>query len=1515
MAGGGKVEQLELAFMLNAKSVEQASKALQTEIEKGLGAVSFDAMRRNADVASKQIGETLKKALTQELTVDTSKLDRQLADYHSKRIKIEQQVATEVAKSSSSAAKQDDKQGKSRLSAIRNIFKQEKMLLTERKKAWAAVNNMAKKHLGLLNKMGGKSGGPGAVGGKGKAKGGKKGGFLGKLAGGGKAMAGMGKAAGMLGKVGALLGPVVGMLGAVVAGLGAAAAAIGAVVGVIMGIVAVIMAADSKMKEFNKSLLSTVGGADMLGQGFDSATDSIDAMRDAAINMQFSLRSLAKDNIEVIKTLHEHGSTIREMTNDMTSAKSALTGYGQAMSLVINTSRMIGESASTVAQNMATQSEELGLTLETVAEKFSTIGRFAMESGFSTKRFFSMVIQATSGMSMYNVRLEEASALLVRIGKILGQKTGGEFLSTLSKGFVDESMTARFKRVKLAGVGRTKATVTRSAENTADAFVKDLAKNKKFGDITMGSIGLAGGDKTLGTMDKKELVKVLKDLSPTQQKKMLAKFHMEATKRDAAAADGMRNRLTVLANISEASKGGLTNMAKNLDQLDMGGKLNMLRDSMKGMFPGKEIHELSALQLAALESATGMQGEQLRQMRNLTQAFDGNYEVMKDMAKEVEKNGYTVEKDGVKRDMTAKEISASQRAQVKAYGAVVGMNGKMLAATLDSKGNVQITKDANGVERVVGSIEDYYQSQGARVEHQTQVANFSEDKELSREIADNTFSIADALNAGITMVLNQIFKVVQGILTSIVGDNSFKSTLEAQSRYSKVATKTNRDIQILSREIRKKEKAAAQEKDFNKAQTMKQEVEEMKDKRETMNIKYQGAKYAANNAFNADGTPNMNANLGTGASGFISRTQGSYASYGDGGLPRGMLKEAQANPEFMDMLKQAAPRRFARQEGWKTEAEQMGYTEEQIATSKAARVTTGRNIHNANLVTQSINADQDMTAFTIKDPDRAGGFSSPDNPMSGDAVHGSFHTQDVHGIDVPGHGAITNKQRQDAWKEDAPEVVTGRMLHDFKDPNRSRKEAGTTWTGASDAPSNISGVSITGEGSTYKHRGIGVSSENLRNTDTRRTLRIRGRDDEVTSHGQALSGGVAGTFRTHQPQAITSIGQTTTHLAPSDASYATFNSDAAGNATNRSAEDINAEMAEMAIWMQGLGLNLEKVTDSIAVTYSPGVTDGKLDRRGQSTTGYVTAEQSKKDKDGKTADARGSGYAQANLSNDMNTSFRGAEGGGDIIHMFKLLEKQVAAGYAGQKEDGDDYTTEDLKKDFVKATLEVGADKMSQKKFEDWMAANQRGPWDNIKKSKDEQEKVRKYARNAEKVRKEIKKLLAEGKTEEAEAKKSELSRNAATFLGLDPTGDAAKNLAKGEAGSLNTPDSPASMYKRLDNDDPRKALLLKDFKSLGVDMNTLQDFIYQGGSQGGVIRPINTKDEFIGMKPGGAVDQATGGVGGGGSVFVYVCQEMDLEKVKQAVYAGARMTGPGGSKKAWAGKGNFGHPMKKFKA
>lgn len=1503
-----KVEQLELSFMLNAKSVEQAGTALRSEIEKGIGAVSFDALRRNAASTTKKIGDDLKKALTQEISIDTKQLDKSLSRYQAQRLKIERQIAAEVGKGGKGRVKGEADVGNLRMRELRKLIKAERRLFKERTRSMNEMNRGARQYLSTMKKAAKYGGGGGGIGGGGfvqnmmggggrsrgvkgpKIAGGKKGGgFMGKM------MGGVGRAgAGAMAKAGPMMAKGAAAMGTAAAALGAAAVAIGAVVGVIAGLLAVIVAADSKMKDFNKSLLSTVGGADLMTGAADGATQSIENLRNAAIGAQFRLKSLAKDNIEILKTLHEHGSTVREMAKDTADATTAMQGYTQAMQMVLTYSRMIGESASTVAQNMATSGEELGLTLEGVSKRFSSITKMAMESGFSTKRFFSMVIQATSGMSMYNVRLEEASGLLVRIGKILGQKTGGEFLQSLSKGFVNESMQQRMKRVMLTGKGNTKEAMTHSAKSTAEDFQNKLVDGDlkvKFSDL-----GIEGqGDKKLTDVGADELRKILSKLDPKQAAMVTAKMNEKAIAEGKdGIADGLRQKLQTLISISQGSKGGLQNMAKNLDALDMGGKLNMLRNSMKTMFPGKEIYELSALQLAALESATGMQGEQLQQMRELTQGMDGNFKVLQQTAKE-----------GYKKGISKEDLEKQQKAQIKAYGAYVNTSGEIVAATISEGGHILDTeeRDENGkmVVKKIKDLTEYYQSQGGRLDRQMEAENFNEDRYIAEEIAANTWSIADMLSAGITQILNMIYGVVRGILNA-VGNGDYNSALKTQKQAHDQARRKSGEQRTLDKEIRELKKALAGEKDETKAKSLEGQIRAKTIKSELLGMEIDDARKVADSVFAADGSVDKKAIQVQERAGWVSRLFGGNSTQTavfdplSGGLDLGVstaqVNKTLSNKEAAEDFKKRAPTAYAAMVAQQNA--DLATTDEQFAKGQRVAQDHASNVVDAvgapssqvildtsstsNTMGTSKNVPVPMNAgdmtrgdvFTRKSVDLSGAPNASTtgiNTASPLTMHNAFNPEMGHGWAGAGHGAGWVYPQ---FNMDGDGNV---WTYEMEDGKRDYNEYG----GAEES-NRVSGwgrwIDPYTHGGTWDNAGV---KSDLTSTTGITDFELK--PTQVDKH-MAPAHTFAASWRADQSYAHKATARV---VDPQTAQH------------YRSGADVVANMN----FLEGMGFDMDKGMDKATITRAPEVnhdgtyTDpvGKKVKSWDETEATDPAAMARQISRTPTKDDAG--------KNRGAVSLRPADEGQNVMKWYGEMKTQAKrnaaiggkAGQIGEKDDGSAYTLADLHEHMKAASEELG-NQMTLKQFQDWMAKNQSGPWKSIKENQ--------KANNKALIALNRMKQIMEDEKKDPDAKKKEIAGQLSSYLGFGNS--MTSRLARG-----GTPASGSNQFNKLKAAAANDAFVQKALGELGISNPALQDFIYQGGSRGGVITPIHGQDSFIGMRPRGPVDNAMGSAGGQATINVHVYEGVSMEKVKQAIYTAARTVGVGGRVQNRSGHGNFG--------
>ena len=681
---------------------------------------------------------------------------------------------------------------------------------------------------------------------------------------GGKGAMNAGKAMG--GKAGKLLGGV----GKVMTKLGPALLVIGGVATAVIGLVKAIGAVQDKAFELNKEILNTHGAAEMAAGGFGQVAKSLRDMRKAAVDNQWALGAMADEQIRIVGAFGEAGVMLREMTVNIENSEQAMRDYGRATSHALAYSRLLGENSAKVATDMASYMEDLGLTIEGVATRFAEVTKHAQESGFGVKRFFSMVIQATSGMSMYNVRLSEAAALLVRIGKILGSKVGGDFLDTLGKGFVNESMQDRIKRVKLTGTKRTKRIMTRSRENTANSFGTKMQEAANAGQLggdsrdgtttpdwvraqndsggSAGTVDYAALGDQIGLTgfsgsSADDLAQAIAATSGREQAQLISAFE-GATARTVERDDGtlvtetndeMTRQLQTLVNLAQGSEGGLTNMAAHLDDLDMGGVMNMMMNSAKTLFPGKELYELSAIQLAAVENSTGISGEQLRVMRRLSQQMDGDFQELQRIA--LEQTEVT--------DQTMRE-------QIAQFGGFINENGQFVAGAIvddlpqavagatavalvdtNAAGDKVAMSDA-GSER---AREGFVQAIGSTMDDAVAAGMVDENLALSREIAENTFSLSNYMESGIGWIMERLYGAVEAIKNWLFGkDDDGAARVQAGEELRRGSEGLATQDRALRGSIQEKRRGLRTEEDPEKRRAIEAEITALEGERENVRV-------------------------------------------------------------------------------------------------------------------------------------------------------------------------------------------------------------------------------------------------------------------------------------------------------------------------------------------------------------------------------------------------------------------------------------------------------------------------------------------------------------------------------------------------------------------------------------------------------------------------------------------------------------------------------------------------------
>jgi hypothetical protein len=240
------------------------------------------------------------------------------------------------------------------------------------------------------------------------------------------------------------VGATIAGLGKFMVGMGATLAIIAGVAGGIALLVKVILDADSAIKDMNKSMIE----AGIAGQEFGTNVEQgMDWVRSAfsgkgAIDYLNEFGTTTKENIAILGAFQKAGTTFTELTAGIEDSAKAQERLRDAARSAVVYSKLLGESSDKVAGDMAKMAEETATTLEGVRDRFSEIAAAAKQSGFDTKRFYGMVLEVTTGMSMYNVRLQDTIGLLMQAGKVLGPDAGKAWAMSL-KGHAEESTRDR----------------------------------------------------------------------------------------------------------------------------------------------------------------------------------------------------------------------------------------------------------------------------------------------------------------------------------------------------------------------------------------------------------------------------------------------------------------------------------------------------------------------------------------------------------------------------------------------------------------------------------------------------------------------------------------------------------------------------------------------------------------------------------------------------------------------------------------------------------------------------------------------------------------------------------------------------------------------------------------------------------------------------------------------------------------------------------------------------------------
>lgn len=484
--------------------------------------------------------------------------------------------------------------------------------------------------------------------------------------------------------------------------MSAGAVAFTAVAAALALFVAYGKAADDYQSRLNKTLLEGASVADIMGVAYQEGArsslelaDTMQAARKASVDTAVQFRMSTEETARVLQDLNSAGITYKRIVDGAQTAAEAQYRFAEAINRTITYSSLLGVSVSELASYQNTLMKDVNMSLDRTFDVFAAINEASMASGMSTKTFFTAISQATSGMALYNVRIDQAIGLIKSFGEIVGETDAGKVLGDLTgKKGIDERLRIAAAAIETVGLEKVQDLFRRTTEAGAAEFQRSFSKDsdailkvfRDFGQEALGR-GLLSGD----AAERAEATKALATLPDDIRERI--KAGMGGVQGGAAS-----RAFGAFALSAKGTVGGVDETAGVMNKLDMAGKILMMDYQARALEAQGQPLE-SATSKATLQQflgALGLDEDQLepilryRQYADMVESIRGGKGTQTDK-ETLERLGFTVQDDKVmKGDDEIRDLA----------DVVYGLG----VATAESEESKQARADAVQRQRMQGTI-------------------------------------------------------------------------------------------------------------------------------------------------------------------------------------------------------------------------------------------------------------------------------------------------------------------------------------------------------------------------------------------------------------------------------------------------------------------------------------------------------------------------------------------------------------------------------------------------------------------------------------------------------------------------------------------------------------------------------------------------------------------------------------------------------------------------------------------
>jgi hypothetical protein len=532
-------------------------------------------------------------------------------------------------------------------------------------------------------------------------------------------------------------------------GSGAIMAVGGAIAGVVAGLgilLAAFIAVDKKVKEFNKGIIRSHGALSLMRLGGGDLNKGLQVVKHTVMDLTGTLGLSEQEATDLLDTLDKGGLTFSRLTQGARNATQQQEMLTQSLRDINAIAGASGVSLSEYTDNLTNYVNDLAMSTQTVNDSFASIASMASESAFGTRRFYSMVVQATAGQASLNTRLEDTGDLLLRMSKILGAKKATEVVAGAK---LSDKSTADLTKMVIQSKGGMRRVIEQEARTSAG----NLSRQAYGG----GSGAAAGGEGSavaralkaahLGTDiarameqagisgDSSQLINLIKDMNPQAQADAITAM----TSSSDLGVQQTGQQLQQLVRNVRGMTGGIGAQTEAMANFGPRGSIMAVLAATRGTIGDlmNQDGEISEANLIALENVSGYSREQVQSMRAVLSANEATWRTMK-----------SIQAQG--RAQTAEEKIASARAN----GAIVD-NGHIFQASVDSMGRL-----ITGAE--LRNAQEMFSNQNTALAADGEATRTAQD--IAQDTMNATVSVADILENKIARVMQSLYELVEGPL-------------------------------------------------------------------------------------------------------------------------------------------------------------------------------------------------------------------------------------------------------------------------------------------------------------------------------------------------------------------------------------------------------------------------------------------------------------------------------------------------------------------------------------------------------------------------------------------------------------------------------------------------------------------------------------------------------------------------------------------------------------------------------